>query len=380
MSAPLEVAVLATAEPALDAELEAFFSACPSSFAQQTSGWRDAIRSLGADEPMFLGCRRAGALVGVLPAYRFAGPLGAILNSVPQAGPLGGVACLPEADPEPVYAALLRAFAELGASTGCALASLISNPFWPDRDRVERHLEPDYVLENVCQVLDLSSAFDAEGSFVGGSANLRRNLRKAQRAPLRIDEEQSAANVEAWYTIHAERHREIGATPLPRGLFLGALLHMVPRDRARFFFVRRSADDEMVGGGFYVHHGAVIDALMPSVRSDQAKLGVAYRLALHSMRWARERGLRFYNWQASPPGSGVYRFKRQWGSRDVHYAYLTRITGDAEPFLCSSVERVQRDYRWHYVLPFDRIGAGASSPGRPSAREAAWNAAAGVRR
>ena len=47
MSASLEVEVLAGAEPSAEAELEAFFEACPTSFAQQTPSWRDVMSPSG---------------------------------------------------------------------------------------------------------------------------------------------------------------------------------------------------------------------------------------------------------------------------------------------------------------------------------------------
>ena len=378
MAMALDVMALRAFDSTTDAEVEAFMEACPTSVAQQTLAWRNVITSIDRDEPFFLGCRQAGELVGVLPAYRFDGPLGAILTSVPHVGPLGGVACHAAADAERVYEALLRAYVDLGVSTGCALVTVISSPFWPDRERYERHLRPDYVLDNACQVLDLAEGFTAEGSFVGGSQNLRRNLRKAQAGALWVDEEQSLANVEEWYEIHAARHGEIGATALPKGLFTAALEHMIPREKARFFFVRRVDTGEMIAGGFYLHHGAVIDALMPSVRSEHAKHGPAYLLALHSMRWARARGLRFYNWQGSPPDGGVHRFKQQWGSRELGYAFLTRITGDVRPFLESTVPELMSAYRWHYVLPFDRVGETAGAG--VSSRRAAWAALEAAKR
>ena len=77
---------------------------------------------------------------------------------------------------------------------------------------------------------------------------------------------------------------------------------------------------------------------------------------------------------ASPPGGGVYRFKQGWGSRDVDYAYVTRITGDAEPFLNSEVEKIQAGYPWHYVLPFDRVGQSGARGSAPSSRATAWRA------
>lgn len=377
-AASLSLEVMPAGDREADAELDSFFAECPSSFAQQTVGWREVITGIATDEPMFLGCRIGDRLVGVLPAYRFAGPLGAILCSVPQAGPLGGVACL-HADADAVYEALLRGYVGLARRTGCALASVITNPIWPDRERYGRLFAADYELENSCLVLDLDTLFDPQGGVVTNSSHLRRQLRRAESGALRIDEDQSAENVEAWYEIHRTRHAEIGARPLPRQLFTGALAHMVPRGKARFFFVRLAETDEMVAGGLYVCHGTVVDALMPSMKSEAAKLSPNYLLAVHSMRWARAQGFRHYNWQASPPESGVYRFKRQWGSRDRDYAYLTRVTGDAEPFLRSTPAELAESYPWHYALPYDRVGPEADGRSGPSSRSDAWRAREGSR-
>lgn len=374
VTAKLGVEVLA-ADAAADAELDAFFdNRSETSFAQQTRHWRDVIAPLAGDEPHFLACRINAEIVGVLPAYRFEGPLGSVLNSVPQAGPLGGVALAHGIDPDPVYRELLGAFVELGISLGCATSSVMSNPFWPDEDFYDRHFSPDFTLENRCLALDLRQCVDASGHFPKASSHLQRNLRRAHATELRIDEEQTEENVEAWYAIHESRHQSIGITPLPYAMFTGALRHMVPHDKARFFFVRRKTDDAIVAGGLYLNHGRVVDALMPSVGDEAAKAGANYLLAEHSIHWAKARGLHHYNWQGSPPDGGVHRFKKQWGSAEHRYCYFTRTTGDVEPFLKSTPALVAEAYRWHFTIPFDRIGRPAPAGG-VSTREAAWNAA-----
>lgn len=372
----LDMEILGPDHPG-EAELESFFNECPTSFAQQTPAWRDVIAPLGPDDSHFLICRDGGKIVGALPAYRFEGPLGAILTSVPQAGPLGGIACLPNLDPAGIYETLIDGFLDLARSRQCALASVISNPFWPDRSFYEEFLRPDYVLENECQVLDLDAAIDTQGKFLLASSNLQRNLRKAESGKLRIDQEQTPDNVEQWYAIHADRHRRIGATPLPIGMFIGALDHMVPQDKACFFFVRLTdGSDEMIAGGFYVYHRQVIDALMPAMRTEFADLSPNFLLAAHTIRWAKRRGLRYYNWQGSPPDSGVYRFKKQWGSSDASYSFLTKVTGDISPFGEATVEQVKSQYPWHYVMPFDKIGENVPSSRSISTRKAAWSALA----
>ncbi|HKQ48196.1 MAG TPA: GNAT family N-acetyltransferase [Phycisphaerae bacterium] len=365
--------------PAADEEVAAFFEACPASFAQQTIGWRNVIAPIGPDVPLFLGSRRNNRLLGVLPAYKYDGPLGSILTTCPQAGALGGVACLPNENAPAIYQALLGAFVELAKEKGCATATVITNPFWPDHELYQRFFAADFSLQNSCQVLDLETGVTATGEFPQADTNVLRNLKKAQGGELVMDEGQSEPNVAEWYEIHAARHTEIGATPLPREMFMGALREMVPRDKARFFFVRlKEAPHTMVAGGFYVYHGQVIDALMPSIRTEFSKLSPNFLMAAHTIRWAKARGLRYYNWQASPPGSGVYRFKKQWGSRDATYYICTKVTGDISPFTSTTVAFVREAYRWHYVMPFDRIGVAPGGGPAESSREGAWQALAGA--
>jgi hypothetical protein len=379
MTRGLEVVRLDVDAPDTRAELDAFFAAARHSVVQQTCLWGDVIRRLGDDEPYVLGCRRGTKLVAALPAYRFAGALGAILTSVPQIGPLGGVALRDETEADEAYPLLLAAMLETASRAGCSLATVVTSPFWSDAERYRRARPPDFELENVCQVLDLDAALDDEGALRSPASHLRRNAARAENGALLVDDAQTPENVAAWYEIHAERHRQIGATPLPRTLFAACLERAVPDDKAKFFFVRRADSGAMVGGGLYVHHGLVVDALMPSVASAALQLRPSYLLALHSMRWARQRGLRFYNWQGSPPGGGVRRFKEQWGSRDRRYSFLTWVTGDVTAFRRASVADVKHNYPGHYVLPFDRIGTGLDTGGRPSSRTAAWRAAEGVR-
>ena len=114
------------------------------------------------------------------------------------------------------------------------------------------------------------------------------------------------------------------------------------------------------------------------MRTEHAGLLPNFLLAAHTIRWAKARGLRYYNWQASPPGGGVHRFKRQWGSHDAVYYYFTRITGDVEPFHRSTVAFVRDAYSGHYVMPFDKIGVEPGSMPCVSSRKDAWDISTGV--
>ncbi len=370
---PLRVATLRLDREDNSRKAFDLLQACPDSFAQQTPQWGAVIEALGVDEAAWLGCWRGTRLVALLPAYRFRGPLGAILTSVPQAGPLGGIACSSEESRDEVYPLLLEAFVSLANDLECELASLITNPFVPDRSLYERYFQPDFLLENTLHALSLSEVVDQHGELVEASSSLRRNLRKAHAAGLWIDEEQSRANVDEWIEIHRCRHNAIGATPLPAGLFRAALEHMVPADLARFFFVRTKDTNELAAGGLYLHHARTMDAFMPSMDTRFAERRPNHMLALHTIQYAKRRGFNHYNWQGSPPDSGVARFKQQWGGNEHGYCFATRITGRAEAFLSASIEELTEGYPWHYVLPFDRLGKEAEQRS-PSRRADAWAA------
>lgn len=364
-------------DASVDRSLDSFLDASPTSFAQQTTSWRSVITEIDEDDACFLICKRDEEIVGLLPMYRFVGPRGTILTSVPQPGPLGGVAVAPQLEHEDIYSSLLTACFIFARSSDCDLVSIITNPFWPDHETYRQIKRPDFVLENSLLALDLCKDVDVDGSLLNASTSVRRNLRIALDAGLVIDEEQTEENVDCWASIHQRRHEEIGATPLPHKLFRAVLRHAVAAGRARFFFVRSAESGEMVSGGLYLCHGSVVDAYMPSMDSRYAELRPNYLLAAHSIAWARRGGHAYYNWQGSPPRGGVERFKRSFGSQQFDYRYLTWVTGDAKRFLEAKVSEIRDEYRFHYVLPFDQLGASGGetrTEERTSARRDAWGA------
>ena len=147
----------------------------------------------------------------------------------------------------------------------------------------------------------------------------------------------------------------------------------MPNGLATFLFVRTASGD-LAAGGLYLHAGQVWDAYMPAMSSHHSERRPGHLLAWHSLRLARQRGYAIYNWQGSPPESGVARFKAQWGSHEHAYSYVTKVTGDAAPFLAASVAELVAGYPGHFALPFDAVGGTRTDPVRASSRAAAWRA------
>jgi CelD/BcsL family acetyltransferase involved in cellulose biosynthesis len=346
------------ADAALRVRYEALFDRCPGAFVQQSTDWADVIRNLGPDRPVLLLARDNGVDVAGLPLYRFDGRFGPILTSVPQPGPLGGVFAAPELDSiarDRVYAALLRAAGDLARRERALALTVITNPFAPDRDLYERHLAPDFVFETFTQFVPLDTVADGRIPMADSKRrnDLRRHLRRAADAGLTARDAigDTEADLDRWMALHARRQREIGAAPLPRLLFANIRERLVPRGKAHVVVVMAGGD--IASAMWLVRHRDVVDAFIVSMDSRYGALAPNWLAAARAVQWARETGARIFNWQSSPTrGDGVYAFKRQWGSLDVPYCFVTRLFVPPEDVLTWGLDDVAAAYPRHFVVPF----------------------------
>jgi Acetyltransferase (GNAT) domain len=333
---------------------------------QQSSDWAEAIRDRGPDRPLFLLCERDGLPVAGLPLYLYRSPAGSVLTSVPQPGPMGGVFCrrgLAQAEEDRCYALLLARAVELAREHECLTLTVITNPFRPDLGYYERHLAPDYVLENFTQYVPVATAVAGERIVLPDAlrrTNLRRNLDRAARAGFSVGPCASDEDLAAWYQVHAARHRELGARPLDEGLLRRILAVLGPRGRATLILVKHGS--EIASGGLYVYHRAVFDAYILSMNGKFADAGPNFANTRASLVEASRGGASIYNWQSSPSRTGgVYRYKQQWGSVEAPYAFVTRRLCDPARLWDIGAEGAREHFAGHYVVPFAAFGDRAAA-------------------
>lgn len=354
MSTPVAAPVVERVDPAEQTvgrrAWDELFETCPDALVQQSTSWADVIAPLGPDEPVFLLARLAGEPAAALPLYHFRAEPGAILTSVPQPGPLGGVFTRPglaEDVRKELYASLLSAALDEARARDCVTLTIITNPFRADVTWYEELLEPDVVFENFTQVVRL----DEPPRRSGGQRN---NLARARRYGFEIEVPTDGETFDAWYELHVDRQRTIGAAPLDRRLLGGIFDRLVPREQAVLIVTRH--EGKLTSGCLYVGHRDVVDVFAISMDSSYAEHAPNALVADASMEWARRRGARFYNWQSSPSrASGVYNNKRQWGSVELPYAFVTRVLRDRDRLAALDPAVVREHYPGHYLLPFPAL-------------------------
>lgn len=261
--------------------------------------WADVFRLGLGHRPWFLSAERRGALAGVLPLMEISGPLfGRFLCSQPYLNS-GGVL----ADSRDAVAALL--------DRAVALADT------RDVRRLElRHEQPvthpglnDNRTEKVHMRRPLPATTDALWT------DLKSKVRSQIRRPLR-DASLTVTfgsdwELDAFYDVFCVNMRDLGTPPWPRALFACLLEHFAAS--AEIGTVRLNG--RPVAAGLLVHGPGT--TFVPSASSLRKFNSTSANMLLywHLLCRAIERGQTEFDFGRSTPGSGTWRFKRQFGAQ-----------------------------------------------------------------
>jgi FemAB-related protein (PEP-CTERM system-associated) len=259
------------------------------------SGWRRVLgRSYGL-RTRYLWVRAEGEVRGVVPLVLFRGlGLARSLVSLPFLDDGGICAEDPGARGE-----LLRGV--LGVLRELRVARLDL-----------RHRRPsglDLPGHGTKVTLALALPDDPERLWRGFDAKLRNQIRKAQTSGLTAGWS-GVEGLDAFYRVFATNMRDLGS-PVHGRRFFRAILEEFP-DSARLVLVRKGS--QVVAGGLCL---SFKDGLqMPWASSLREHRAVCPNNLLYweVIRSACEKGCRRFDFGRSSPGSGTYRFKRQWGA------------------------------------------------------------------
>jgi len=357
---PVQITEVLLSDAAGRARYDQLFEDCPDAFIQQSTYWADTTADLleRRDTHIFLIATINGKDVAGFPLYLYKHPLGNSLSSIPHAGPLGGIFYRKELDAstvDEVYAAMVKRAIHLAGQHECLSLTVITNPFVPDVDRYIPLLEPTYTFRNFTQYTDLTEFMGTDGKVAwpdyNRRSNLSRNLKRAMAVNFTVKPCETEAELKELYDIHVQRHQELNATPLPFRLFENMAKILVPKGKALILLVKDGAT--IASGCLYMQHKEVMDVLRLNMNSDYSEKGPNFINTDSSIKWAHERGIKVYNWQSAiSRESGVYRYKVQWGAKEVPYYFLTTLFCETSRIAAIGRETLIKDYPLHFVVPY----------------------------
>ncbi|MBN1558360.1 MAG: GNAT family N-acetyltransferase [Lentisphaerae bacterium] len=161
----------------------------------------------------------------------------------------------------------------------------------------------------------------AEGVLRGADQNTRRNLRKAERAGVRVEAAGTPEAMALFVRLNAVTRRRHGLPPQPRRFFEMLQTHLVRPGAGRLALAWRGR--EPVAGAIFLHfRGRAVYKYGASAETRGGVPGANPALLADAIRWYAARGAeRLDLGRVWPGNTGLRRYKRGWGGEEERLAY-----------------------------------------------------------
>ena len=280
---------------------------CPTASHSHLSGWRRIIETVYGHPTFYLWGREDGTTVGVLPLVLMRSFLfGRSLVSLPFLDD-GGIC----ADSEEIRLELYERCLQLGYEYRTDVLDL--------RHRLPNPLALASNGSKVTFMLELVA--DPDRMWKNFNAKLRNQIRKAMKSDLTASW-CGADGLSSFYDVFAINMRDLGS-PVHSCRFFAAILEEFS-DSVRLLLVRKGR--QVIGGGLCLLFKDTMIMPWASSRRDFFSLCPNNLLYWEAIRWGCESGYRRFDFGRSAPGSGTYRFKKQWGAveQPLHWQCLNK--------------------------------------------------------
>lgn len=332
---------------------DAFVASVQSSQINHTIKWRDFCAELLEARPVYLIARNEQeAVKGALPAFLKQGQYGPVLNSLPFFGTNGGIVA---ADSDPaLFKALVEAWETVSNEEGCISSTIITSPFDQYQDLFIANFQYDLTDSRIGQITPLPGGDEAGARiFASISSSCRRNIRKAEKSGLRVEQRNDR---EAWTFLentHRRNMEAIGGKAKPERFFQLVGKHFVPGEDYRLYVCM--SGDELVSALLLFYFNGIVEYFIPVVLPEYRPLAPQSLVIFRAMLDAVDEQYSYWNWGGTwKSQTGVYAFKKKWAAVDIEYVYCTRLINTSFAVREESTVVISRDYPSFYLAPFEK--------------------------
>ncbi len=142
-----------------------------------------------------------------------------------------------------------------------------------------------------------------------------------------------------FYHVYTSNMRDLGTPPLPRRFFEGILAYFP--DEA-FIVVVYAANQLPVAASFLIQYGNQMEIPWASSLREYNRSSPNMLLYWESLQLSIARGCQRFDFGRCTPGSGTYRFKKQWGAEE-HPLFWYYVLPAAEPLPQMNPENAKFD-------------------------------------
>jgi hypothetical protein len=317
------------------------------------------LRCLKDSEAYYFMVLEANQFVGVLPAFlKKHGAMGNILNSLPFFGSNGGLIVHPLVkDPLSVQRLLLDAFHSLAREKQAAASTIVSSPLDPKVDFYESYSNYNFRDERIGQLTpmpfhNLPSDLVCEALMNQFHKKTRNSIRKSQASGVQIRHTDQLDALKSLAEMHKISMDAIGVPAKPWFVFMAIREAFLYERDYRIYIAEMNG--HVIGGLLVFFYNQIAEYYIPATVEGARVFQPMSLLIFEAMQEAVRRGCQYWNWGGTGlNATGVYNFKKRWGTEDHRYFYYTRIYDDS--ILKQSREAIAEAYPYYYVFPFNQV-------------------------
>ncbi len=308
--------------------------------------YRDMLEHVEVGSAASLGCFQDEILVGYLPAFIKESEEECAFSSMPFFGPNAGVLCDGESEwLEEIHALLLNESLALAVEKNAVSASYYT-PFLnsSNEEFYTQHLQDAHVIDKHTTYIELET-YEPDSS-------LRYDLRKAESAGVKIISSRGEEDILALNDIYQKNCTDYGIPPKPIECL--RFLINASKEGGNTTTWLATLNDKVVAGLIMIFSPTTASYYLPCSLHEFRTQQPSTLLIHHAMLHARQRGMKHWNWESSPSKeSGVYKFKKKWGSLDGSYKIYVKPLRNTDYFRSQGVKGISERFPYFFVFPFN---------------------------
>lgn len=301
----------------------------------------EMLRHVGVGQPLvFIARDSSGEIVGYMPALVKSAEMGCVISSLPFFGPNAGIlsANIECVDP------IMRAF-NLWIEENNPISASVYTPFEnPEAETIyAQHLSGALRIEKFTNFIRLDN--------LSLSSSLLYDLRKAEKSGVIIEETCDTALAPDIYEIYIRNCHDYGIPPKPYSC-IETLIQKSASNKGTATYVAR-LDGRIIGALIMIYSPITASYYLPCSIHEFRSSQPTSLLIHHAMVESQKRGLKFWNWESSPSrDSGVFKFKKKWGSQDGTYSIFVLPRRPKEDFAAWGRQGISDAFPFFFVYPF----------------------------
>lgn len=313
--------------------------------------WCDVLLMLTGARPLYMVCKEAEEIVGIMPAFMAETAFGNVINALPFYGCHGEPLVVEHAPA--ARKLLLNFFDSLARDHRCLASTFITNPF-EDNFSPDDDYKPTHLDTRIGQVTELAMVNGDETLLQQFEGRTRTAIRKAEKEGIEWCVEKDGSILPHVYELHHQNIADLGGVSKPARFF--ELVKENFKYGADYEVLTACKDDEKIAFLLLFYYKDTVEYYTPCVKKGYRQLQPLSLLIYEGMRRAHAKGCKKWNFGGTwKTQAGVYQFKKSWGAKDFSYYYYVRVYDDRIKKMAAS--ELVKEFPYFYVLPFHELEA-----------------------